>query len=94
MPKTNLYPTPRPDQPKGADTRIEIGWHQHGWVQLATTKLQPGADRDLDYVQQASPDDPLVRAWDGWFIDLDRYQINQLIRFLREARDKAFGRDE
>jgi hypothetical protein len=32
--------------------------------------------------------------WDGWFADLDRQQVNHLIRTLREARDKAFGRDE
>lgn len=30
----------------------------------------------------------------GWFIDLDREGINQLIRNLRKARDAAFGRDE
>lgn len=33
-------------------------------------------------------------VWDGQWVDLDRQGINQLIRALREARDKAFGRDE
>lgn len=92
MPKTNLYPSPRPDQPDGVDTRIEIGWSQ-GWVQIATTKLQPGADRDAEYIK-GPEDGPLRHAWDGQWIDLDRYQINQLIRFLREARDKGLGKDE
>lgn len=32
--------------------------------------------------------------WDGFFVTLDRHQINQLIRNLRKARDRAFGRDE
>lgn len=36
-------------------------------------------------------------AWDelgGAWHDLDRSGINNLIRALREARDKAYGRDE
>lgn len=36
----------------------------------------------------------LRRAWEGEHVELDREQINQLIRALREARDQAFGRDE
>ena len=31
---------------------------------------------------------------DGWFVDLDRYGLNALIRNARRARDQAFGRDE
>lgn len=30
----------------------------------------------------------------GWYVDLDRKGINELIRVLRRARDQAFGRDE
>lgn len=30
----------------------------------------------------------------GFFVQLDRQGINQLIRNLRRARDQAFGRDE
>lgn len=30
----------------------------------------------------------------GWYVNLDRHQINDLIRILRRARDQAFGRDE
>jgi hypothetical protein len=98
MPKTNVYPTPRPDQPEGADSRIEIGWDPYGWVQIATTNLQPGAKRNQDYMDPKPGDEDLPlhlrRAWQGWFVDLDRYRINELIRALRAARDKAFGRDE
>lgn len=32
--------------------------------------------------------------FDGWHVDLNRQQINDLIRVLRRARDQAFGRDE
>lgn len=33
-------------------------------------------------------------VWDGQWVDLDRQGVNDLIRALREARDKAYGRDE
>jgi hypothetical protein len=92
MPKFNLYPIPLPDQPDGADTRVEIGWGPSptGSVQIATTKLQPGADRQREWM-----DGPDSRpAWDGQHIGLDRDQINTLIRTLRRARDTAYGRDE
>lgn len=91
MPKFNLYPTPRPDQADGSDARVEVGWGPNG-VQFATTKLQPGAERGYEYF--TGPDGQKWRSWDGQFVDLDRDQINNLIRHLREARDKAFGRDE
>lgn len=31
---------------------------------------------------------------DGWYVTLDRRGINDLIRHLRRARDRAYGRDE
>lgn len=31
---------------------------------------------------------------DGFYVDLDRRGVNDLIRHLRRARDQAFGRDE
>lgn len=57
--------------------------------------------RDAEYVQVATTlldsvsGSPVV--WEvsgGWFVDLDRRSINDLIRHLRRARDQAFGRDE
>jgi hypothetical protein len=30
----------------------------------------------------------------GWYVQLDRNEINRLIRVLRRARDQAFGHDE
>lgn len=33
-------------------------------------------------------------AKQGWYVNLNRYQVNELIRILRRARDQAFGRDE
>ncbi len=95
MPKTNLYERPGPEG-QDSDRRLEVGW-QADSVQVATTKLRPGADRNADYlsaVTYASSTGGPPRAWEGEFISLDREQINQLIRTLREARDKAFGRNE
>ena len=50
-------------------------------------------------VQRATPDQrvdglPTYDADAGQWSDLDRAGCNNLIRGLREARDKAFGRDE
>jgi hypothetical protein len=91
MPKVNLYPCPNPDG-TDADVRVEVGWHAGHGATIATTKLRPGADRHAEYALE--DDGERYRAWDGEFVDLDRRQINELIRALREARDKAFGRDE
>ena len=50
-------------------------------------------------VQQATSDPkvdglPTYDADNGRWSDLDRKGCNALIRAMREARDKAFGRDE
>lgn len=40
------------------------------------------------------PPPSMLTFYDGFWVDLDRRGINQLIRNLRRARDQAFGRDE
>lgn len=57
---------------------VHVGWDRVGYVQVATVNLQ--------YERHT--------AEHGWFADLDRGQINYMIRLLRRARDQAFGRDE
>lgn len=86
MPKTNIYPPHTlPDQ---ATTRVEVGWHGVGTVQIATTRLTNPANLAVGE-PTAEPE------WKSdTYVDLDRHGINQLIRALREARDKAYGRDE
>lgn len=79
----------------GATRRVELGYSSHeigGGVQIATTVREHGANPDREYVDD--PKDPMRKVWDGQFVDLDRGAINQLIRELRNARDKSFGRDE
>ena len=57
----------------------EVGWDRIGYVQIAT---RAGGDYD-------EPNTPRP----GVFADLDRDQVNRLIRTLRKARDAAFGAD-
>jgi hypothetical protein len=90
MPKQMIYPVPNPDG-TDADRRVEVGWHRDAGVQIATTLLQPGAQRDREFIDGSEPG---RFAWDGQYVDLNRPQINELIRALRHARDAAFGRDE
>jgi len=92
MPKEIVYPRPNPNG-TDADVRVEVGWSREQYVQIATRKLREGADRNAEFVE-ATDDEPLRYAWEGSFVDLDRWQINDLIRHLRRARDQAFGRDE
>jgi len=82
---------------RGATRRVELGYTSHdlgGGVQIATTVREHGSDPTREYIETGDPKDPLRRVWDGQFVNLDRGSINQLIRELRIARDKSFGRDE
>lgn len=62
--------------------------------------VQYDRDRSVTVgVQQATADPltdghPTYDADGGKWCDLDRNGINTLIRALREARDKAYGKDE
>lgn len=51
---------------------------------------------DLDHVQVCTLTRQAVthETIDSSYIDLDRRGINDLIRHLKRARDKAYGRDE
>lgn len=58
--------------------RAEVCWGTNDYVQVATV----------------NPDAPLGTVESGLYVDLDRRGINDLIRLLRKARDRAYGRDE
>lgn len=70
---------------------IHVGWSKDaGHVEVAT--VSPNGrlmllDPDTGKYVQAGGVDP------GWFIQLDRQGINDLIRVLRRARDAAYGAD-
>jgi hypothetical protein len=60
--------------------RVKVSWNKEtGDVQIAT--INPGNEYAYDEIG-------------GYYVDLDRTQINRLIKVLRRARDQAFGRDE
>lgn len=70
------------DEEDGVETLVKVGWSPEA-VQVACIGR---ATRTHDTIA-ASGDE-------GWYVTLDRYGINELIRRLRQARDKAYGRDE
>jgi hypothetical protein len=69
------------------DMAVHVGWQRFpegsasAAVQLATIAKPHSAE---------GVDDPLM----GLYVDLNRDQINAVIRNLRRARDAAYGRDE
>ncbi len=58
--------------------RVQVGWGDNDYVQVATV----------------NPDAAIGSMESGLYVDLDRTGINDLIRLLRKARDRAYGRDE
>lgn len=50
--------------------------------------------RDEGDIQIATVDENDGDDGSGFFVDLDRRGINDLIRLLRKARDQSCGRDE
>lgn len=64
------------------EPEVRLGWSKEaGHVELATINVD-------GQVLHPTPEG------NGWFVALDRYGINRLIKCLRQARDDAFGRDE
>jgi hypothetical protein len=99
MPKINVYAPGT-----NTDRRIEVAWWPNGTVQVGATCRHPvkaiqvtGIDGTTATMGPAVLDGTVEDGgwtWDGQHTDLDRHGLNQLIRALREARDKAYGRDE
>jgi len=97
MPKFNIYPPPNPGgwDERGATRRVEVGYTTRdngGGVQIATSVRAEAAEPGRDFYDPGDGG-PLKPAWEGQFVNLDRAGINELIRHLRTARDKAFGAD-
>jgi len=79
----------------GDSTFLEVGWSKvSDSVSLASINPDGGVmikeksetgESKLVHVDVLNP---------GWYIYLNRDEINDLIRVLRRARDQAFGRDE
>lgn len=59
---------------------VRVDWSRNGHVQVASVAYEtPPESQTGD---------------NGWFVDLDRERINELIRVLRRARDQAYGKNE
>lgn len=85
---------------------VSVSWNKDGVVQVVTTasdadeRLRNWTEIESGVVQfdnaptsQTKPGTSFA-LFDGWHVNLDRQQVNELIRVLRRARDQAFGRDE
>lgn len=81
MPKEIVIDRNEFNQDAARGLRVEVRWN-----------------RETEYCQVATVADEAPGAGgsgaEGWFVSLDRRDINDLIRHLRRARDQAFGRDE
>jgi hypothetical protein len=95
MAKHMIYPHPLPGG-ANADRRVELQWQRGGDVRIATSRWAGDGEPDpeLDYLGDRSTSGGLPVAWPGEYVELDRDQVNHLIRQLREARNQAYGRDE
>jgi len=95
MARHNINPTPNADGTAG-EQRLELHWQRGLGVQLAATAWKGEPGRPDPVVEYLAPNEAgeTYRAWDGPFVDLNRDQLNHLIKQLRIARDQAFGRDE
>jgi hypothetical protein len=87
MPKETVYGDQLPfgeDNP--GRSQVEVSWG--GGVVQVVTKCVHGATGDR------LSDGEGIHYTDGFYVDLNRKGINELIRNLRKARDRAYGRDE
>lgn len=65
---------------------VDVRWdRESGYFQIATRARE---------AEVPTLEEHPIPAKYGYYVDLDRRGINQLIRNLRRARDQAFGRDE
>lgn len=97
MPRERITSTTAPE------FDVTVAWNRDSTVQVATIASdaterlrnwteEPQAGTSVD-VAETKPGTSF-NLFNGWHVDLDRSQVNELIRVLRRARDQAFGRDE
>jgi hypothetical protein len=98
MAKHYLYQHPLGVDEQDLTRRLELHWARESQtVMLGSTRWQgqPGeVATDREYLDSENDHEPPLPAWDGPLIELQRSQINHLIKQLRAARDQAYGKDE
>jgi hypothetical protein len=96
MPKENFTCATSPD------LRAEVRWKPDGGdgsghVQIATVRTAEPVVTVTGSMPATTTTSGMTSAitpeMSGWFVDMDREQLNRMIRVLRRARDSAFGAD-
>jgi hypothetical protein len=98
MPKELIYG----DRPFGEEdprqSVVDVRWDgESGYFQMATRERDAEVPPLLTITPETVGVEHTAAAIPveyGWYVQLDRRGINELIRVLRRARDQAFGRDE
>lgn len=94
MPKESVYGEQHIFDPEESNPKVptvDILWgRDQGFVQIVSKVEDPHGGRWMDENWNESE----IYFTDGMYINLNRNAVNQLIRYLRRARDQAFGRDE
>lgn len=85
MPRENIR-NPRAEATDEVVNLIAVGWRNEGDVGSVQLGVVESAWVDIKVDGKALDEK-------GLFMDLDRAQINRLIRNLQRARDQAFGAD-
>lgn len=95
MPKEVVYGSKLPfgnsEDPGSGRAIVEVRWGPDEYVQIVTKCIDSQTGERL---VKDDENNNLIHYTDGFYVDLDRREINELIRHLRRARDRAFGRDE
>lgn len=74
------------------ETFLQVSWSREGGhVEVAT--IVPSG-KLMAYDPETKTHQVLDVQSPGWFMQMDRGNINEAIKVLRKARDQTFGRDE
>ncbi len=83
-----VYSETSEDKPRVPQVNVLWG-RDGGYVQIVTKATDAEGGRYAGDYDECQSD-----VSDGFHVDLERGEINKLIRDLRRARDQAFGKDE
>jgi hypothetical protein len=100
MPKELVF-TSSPPYTEESSARSIVGVHwgseMDGYLQVSTALFNDDlkASTPDGVITVKGPEAERRNLWSqGFYVSLDRKGVNDLIRYLRRARDQAFGRDE
>lgn len=104
MPRERVFGASRPyTDVSSAQSVVGVTWskeagHVQVFVELFNDDLKYAVGSDAEGAIPAvatGEEETRRKLWaEGFYVDLERAGLNELIRNLRRARDQAFGRDE